>query len=102
MDMILTQRMIDAAEAERSGLVSRVVPADQLMNETIKIATKIAGLSHPVVKAAKQVVNAAAELPLSAGLKHERVQFHLMFDLADQKEGMAAFLEKRPAKFDNR
>jgi enoyl-CoA hydratase len=102
MDMILTHRMIDASEAERSGLVSRVVPADQLMTEAMKIATKIASLSHPVVKAAKQVVNAAAEMPLHAGLKLERDQFHLMFDLSDQKEGMAAFLEKRPAKFDNR
>jgi enoyl-CoA hydratase len=102
MDMILTQRMIDAVEAERAGLVSRIVPADQLFDEALKIATKIAGLSHPIVKAAKQVVNAAAELPLSAGLKQERDMFHLMFDLADQKEGMAAFLEKRPAKFENR
>jgi enoyl-CoA hydratase len=102
MDIILTQRMIDANEAERAGLVSRVVLADQLMNEAMALATKIAGLSHPVAKAAKQVVNAAAELPLSAGLKLERNLFHSMFDLIDQKEGMAAFLEKRPAKFENR
>ncbi len=102
MDMILTHRMIDAGEAERSGLVSRVVPADQLMKEALAMAAKIAGLSHPVVKAAKQAVKAAEELPLSAGLKLERDLIHSMFDLHDQKEGMAAFLEKRTPKFENR
>jgi enoyl-CoA hydratase len=102
MDMILAGRMIDAGEAERSGLVSRVVPADKLMDEALAIAAKIASLSQPVAKAAKQAVNAAAELPMSAGLKLERDLIHTMFDLDDQKEGMAAFLEKRAAKFENR
>ncbi len=102
MEMILTGRMIDAAEAERSGLVSRVVPAEKLLDEALAVATKIAGQSHPVIKAAKQAVNAAAELPLGAGLKLERELIHSMFDLHDQKEGMSAFLEKRPAKFENR
>lgn len=102
MDMILTGRMIDAGEAERSGLVSRVVPSDKVMDEAIIIATKIASLSHPVVKAAKQAVTAAAELPLSAGMKLERNLIHSMFDLRDQKEGMAAFLEKRAPNFENR
>ena len=102
MEMILTGRMIDAAEADRIGLVSRVVPSEKLLDEALAVATKIAGLSHPVAKAAKQAVKAAEELPLSAGLKLERELIHAMFDLADQKEGMAAFLEKRPAKFENR
>ncbi len=102
MDMILTGRMIDAGEAERSGLVSRVVAAAQVMEEAILVATKIAALSRPVAKAAKYAVNSAAELPLSEGLKLERSAIHAMFDLYDQKEGMAAFLEKRTAKFENR
>jgi enoyl-CoA hydratase len=102
MDMILSGRMIDAGEAERAGLVSRVVPADKLMDEAVAVAAKIASLSHPVTKAAKQAVSAAAELPMSAGLKLERELIHSMFDLNDQKEGMAAFLEKRPPKFENR
>ena len=102
MEMILTGRMIDAAEADRIGLVSRVVPTEKLMDEALAVATKIAALSRPVTKAAKQAVKAAEELPLSAGLKLERELIHAMFDLHDQKEGMAAFLEKRPAKFENR
>ncbi len=102
MDMILTGRMIDASEAERSGLVARVVPAEKVMEEALFIATKIAGLSHPVAKVAKRAVNAAAELPLSVGLELERQLVHSMFDLHDQKEGMAAFLEKRAPKFENR
>ena len=102
MDMILTGRMIDAVEAERIGIVSRIVPVDQLMAEALAVATKIAGLSRPVVKAAKQAVLAASELPISEGLKLERKLIHSMFDLHDQKEGMAAFIEKRPPKFENR
>ncbi len=102
MDIILTHRMMDATEAERCGLVARVVPFDTLMEEAMAAAAKIAALSQPVVKAAKQAVKAADELPLSAGLKRERELIHAMFDLADQKEGMAAFLEKRTAKFENR
>jgi enoyl-CoA hydratase len=101
MDMILTQRMIDANEAERAGLVSRVVPAETLMLEALAVAAKIAQLSHPVVKFAKQAVNAAANLPLAEGLKLERDLIHDCFGLHDQKEGMAAFLEKRAAKFEN-
>jgi enoyl-CoA hydratase len=102
MEMILTHRMIDAAEAERFGLVARVVPVERLMEEALASAAKIASLSQPVVKAAKQAVKAADELPLSAGLKLERELIHSMFDLADQKEGMAAFLEKRPPRFEDR
>ena len=102
MDMILTGRMIDASEAERSGLISRMVPSDKIMQEALVIATKVAGLSHPVATAAKLAINAAAELALSAGLKLERDLVHSMFDLHDQKEGMAAFLEKRTPKFENR
>ncbi len=102
MDMILTGRMIDAAEADRIGLVSRVVPSEKLMDEALVVATKVAALSHPVARAAKQAVKAAEELPLSAGLKLERELIHAMFDLHDQKEGMAAFLEKRAPKFENR
>ena len=101
MEMILTGRLIDAAEADRIGLVSRVVPTEKLMDEALAVATKVAALSRPVAKAAKQAVKAAEELPLSAGLKLERELIHAMFDLHDQKEGMAAFLEKRPAKFEN-
>lgn len=102
MDMILTGRMIDASEAERSGLVSRVVAADKVLDEAVALAAKIASLSHPVARAAKQAVTSAAELPLTAGLKRERDLIHSMFDLQDQKEGMAAFLEKRTPKFENR
>ena len=102
MEMILTGRMIDAAEAERIGLVSRIFPAAQLMAEALAIAAKIAGLSQPVVRAAKQAVLAAFELPMDEGLKLERGLIHSMFDLHDQKEGMAAFLEKRPARFTHR
>ncbi len=102
MDMILTGRMIDAAEANQIGLVSRVVPSEKLMDEALVVATKVAALSRPVARAAKQAVKAAEELPLSAGLKLERELIHAMFDLHDQKEGMAAFLEKRAPKFENR
>ena len=102
MDMILTGRMIDAVEAERSGIVSRLVPAESLQEEVLVLATKIASLSHPVAKAAKQAVLAAFELPISEGLHLERKLIHSMFALHDQKEGMAAFLEKRTPKFENR
>jgi enoyl-CoA hydratase len=101
MDMVLTARMMDAAEAEKSGLVARVVAPENLMQEAMSAAQKIANLSQPVVKAAKRAVNAAAELPLSAGLKVERELIHSMFDLNDQKEGMTAFLEKRSPRFEN-
>jgi enoyl-CoA hydratase len=102
MDMCLTGRMMDAAEAERSGLVSRVVPAAELVEEALKIAAKIADFSLPAVMMAKEAVNRSYETTLAEGLRFERRVFHSMFALADQKEGMAAFTEKRPARFQNR
>ena len=99
MEMILTGRMMDAAEAERSGLVSRVVPLAELMTTAMEAAKKIAGLSANAVMLTKEMVNAAYETPLSQGVKLERRLFHSLFAFEDQKEGMAAFIEKRPAKF---
>jgi enoyl-CoA hydratase len=99
MDMVLTGRMMDSAEAERSGLVSRVVPADKLMQEAIDVATAIASMSLPSVMMAKEAVNRAWESPLSEGLLFERRAFHSLFGTDDQKEGMKAFLEKRPPDF---
>ena len=95
MDLCLTGRMMDAAEAERSGLVSRVVPADQLMGEVMTAAEKIASMSHPAAAMAKEAVNRAFETPLSEGLSVERNLFHATFALEDRSEGMAAFIEKR-------
>ena len=102
MDMVLTGRMMDAAEAERSGLVSRVVPAGELIEEALKAAAKIAEFSLPAVMMAKEAVNRSYETTLSEGLRFERRLFHSMFALEDQKEGMAAFAEKRTAIFKNR
>jgi len=102
MDMILTGRMMDAAEAERSGLVARVVPAAQLMDEAMKMAETIASMSLPSVLAAKEAINRAFETSLAEGIMFERRIFHSLFATEDQKEGMAAFIEKRPAKFKNR
>ncbi|MBA3447938.1 MAG: enoyl-CoA hydratase [Pseudaminobacter sp.] len=102
MDMCLTGRMMDAAEAERSGLVSRVVPAGELLEEVLKVAAKIAEFSMPAVMMAKEAVNRSYETTLAEGLRFERRLFHSMFALDDQKEGMAAFLEKRTANFRNR
>ena len=102
MDMCLTGRMMDAAEAERSGLVSRVVPLAELMTETLAIASKIAGLSQPAVLMNKEAVNRAYETTLAEGLRFERRVFHSMFAFEDQKEGMAAFVEKRAPNFRNR
>lgn len=102
MDMCLTGRMMDAAEAERSGLVSRVVPVADLIEETLKAAVKIAGFSLPAVMMTKEAVNRSYETTLTEGLRFERRVFHSMFALDDQKEGMAAFAEKRPANFTNR
>lgn len=102
MDMVLTGRMMDAAEAERAGLVSRVVPSDQLVSEALKAAEKIAGFSLPAVMMAKESVNRSYETTLSEGLRFERRLFHSMFALEDQKEGMAAFVEKRPPHFQNK
>jgi enoyl-CoA hydratase len=102
MDMILTGRMMDAAEAERSGLVARVVPAANLMDEAMKVAETIAGMGLPSVYAAKESVNRAFETSLAEGARFERRVFHALFATEDQKEGMAAFIEKRPAKFKNK
>jgi enoyl-CoA hydratase len=92
---------MDAAEAERAGLVARVVPASALLDEAMKVAEAVASLSLPSVLAAKEAVNRALETPLSEGLRFERRIFHGLFATHDQKEGMAAFVEKRPAKFKN-
>jgi enoyl-CoA hydratase/carnithine racemase len=102
MDMVLTARMMDAAEAERSGLVSRVVPLADLLPTAMDAAHKIAGLSPNAVKIAKELVEAAYETPLSQGVRMERRLFQSLFAFEDQKEGMAAFIEKRPAKFTGR
>lgn len=102
MDMCLTGRMMDAAEAERSGLVSRVVPAAELVEEAIKAAAKIADFSLPSVMMTKEAVNRSYETTLAEGLRFERRLFHSLFALEDQKEGMAAFAEKRKPNFTNR
>ena len=102
MDLILTARMMDAAEAERAGLVSRVVPADKLMDEAMAVAAKIAGYSLPVAIMAKEAVNRAYETTLAEGVHFERRMFHATFALADQKEGMAAFVDKRKPDFKHR
>jgi enoyl-CoA hydratase len=102
MDLNLTGRMMDAAEAERAGLVSRIVPADKLLEETMAAAKKIAGFGRLAVIANKEGVNAAFESSLNEGLKLERRLFYGLFATQDQKEGMAAFIEKRPAKFENK
>ena len=101
MDMVLTGRMMDAAEAERCGLVSRIVPAADLVDEALKAAAKIADFSLPAVMMAKEAVNRSYETTLAEGLRFERRVFHSMFALDDQKEGMAAFAEKRKANFTN-
>jgi len=101
MDMVLTGRMMDAAEAERSGLVSRIVPNDKLVEEAVKIAAQIAALSRPAVFAAKEAVNRAYETTLAEGVRFERRLFHATFATQDQKEGMAAFIEKRKPAFKN-
>jgi enoyl-CoA hydratase len=102
MDMILTGRQMDAAEAERAGLVSRIVPMDKLIDEAMAAATKIAALSPLAVMINKDMVNQAYETTLSAGLAYERRLFHSLFAFEDQKEGMAAFIDKRPASFKGR
>ncbi len=102
MDLVLTGRMMDAAEAERSGLVARVVPAASLMEEALKTAETIASMSLPSVLAAKEAVNRAFETSLAEGIRFERRIFHGLFATHDQKEGMAAFVEKRKAEFKNR
>jgi enoyl-CoA hydratase len=99
MDLVLTGRLMDADEAERAGLVSRVVATDQLLDETLAIAEKIASMSLPAAYAAKEAVAHAHESTLSAGVQFERRTFHATFALADRAEGMAAFVEKRPPSF---
>jgi enoyl-CoA hydratase len=102
MEMCLTGRMMDAAEAERSGLVSRIVPAAELVNEAVKAAETIAEMSLPIVMMTKETINRSYETTLAEGIRFERRVFHSMFATADQKEGMAAFVEKRKPKFENR
>jgi enoyl-CoA hydratase len=102
MDLILTGRMMDAQEAERSGVVARIVPLATLLDEALKVAETIAALSLPSVLAAKEAVNSAFETSLAEGVRFERRVFHSLFATADQKEGMAAFVQKRPAKFENK
>jgi len=99
MEMVLTGRMMDAEEAERAGLVSRVIPAAALIEEAVKTAATIAGMAPLAVKANKEMVNAAFEMPLAQGVQFERRLFNGLFGTQDQKEGMAAFVEKRPGKW---
>jgi enoyl-CoA hydratase len=99
MEMSLTGRLMDAAEAERSGLVSRVVPADKLLEDAIKTAETIASMSLPAAMMTKESINRAYETTLAEGIRFERRVFHATFAMEDQKEGMAAFIEKRKANF---
>ena len=102
MELVLTGRTIGADEAERAGLVSRIVPSDGLLDEAFAVASTIAGMSLPAAMLAKEAVNAAHETLLEGGLRFERRIFHSLFATDDQKEGMLAFLEKRPPSFRNR
>jgi 1,4-dihydroxy-2-naphthoyl-CoA synthase len=99
MDLCLTARMMDAQEAERAGLVSRVVPAERLIEEAVAAAERIAGFSSPVVMMVKEAVNRAYESSLTEGLLFERRSFHAVFALVDKEEGMRAFVEKRKPQF---
>jgi enoyl-CoA hydratase len=102
MEMCLTGRMMDATEAERSGLVAKVVPADHLLDEALKTAEAIAAMPPLAAIAVKEMVNAAFEIPLSQGIRFERRLFHGLFGTEDQKEGMTAFVEKRPGNWKGR
>jgi enoyl-CoA hydratase len=102
MDLCLTGRMMDATEAERAGLVSRIVPAGKLLEEAISVAARIASMSQPVAMMVKEAVNRAFETTLAEGVRFERRLFHATFGTGDQKEGMAAFIEKRKPAFSNR
>ncbi|GGH06247.1 enoyl-CoA hydratase [Alsobacter metallidurans] len=101
MEMCLTGRMMDAAEAERAGLVSRVVPAAELVDEALKVAAQIAGMSLPIAMMTKESVNRSYETTLAEGIRFERRVFHAMFATQDQKEGMSAFVDKRKPGFTN-
>ncbi|WP_342359940.1 enoyl-CoA hydratase [Terrarubrum flagellatum] len=102
MEMCLTGRMMDAAEAERAGLVSRIVPVDSLVEDAVKTATTIAEMSLPIAMMTKESINRAYETTLAEGVRFERRVFHAMFATADQKEGMSAFVEKRAPRFENK
>ena len=102
MDLILTARTMDAAEAERAGLVARIVPLADLMTEAVKAAETIAAMSLPSLMLAKECVNRAFETTLAEGVRFERRVFHSLFATEDQKEGMAAFIDKRVPDFKNR
>lgn len=102
MEMVLTGRMMDAEEAERCGLVSRIVPVAELLDDAIKTAGKIAAMSRPSVMIAKESVNRAYETTLAEGIRFERRVFHSLFATEDQKEGMQAFIDKRKAEFKNK
>ncbi|WP_375393157.1 enoyl-CoA hydratase [uncultured Sphingomonas sp.] len=102
MEMCLTGRMMDAAEAERAGLVSRIVPAGELVDEAVKVATQIAAMAPLAAKAIKEMVDAAFETPLTQGIRFERRLFHGLFGTEDQKEGMTAFVEKRAGAWKGR
>ena len=102
MDLCLTGRMMDAAEAERCGLVARVVPSASLMDEAMRVAETIASMSLPALMVAKEAVDAAFETTLAEGIRFERRTFQALFATSDQKEGMVAFVEKRPPNFQNR
>jgi enoyl-CoA hydratase len=102
MDLCLTGRMMGAEEAERAGLVSRIVPAAKLLEEAMKVAETIAAMSLPIAMMTKETVNQAYETTLSAGIRFERRLFHSMFAISDQKEGMTAFVEKREPSFKHR
>jgi enoyl-CoA hydratase len=102
MDLCLTGRMMDAAEAERAGLVARIVPADKLLDEALAVAAKIAEMSRPIAMMVKEAVNRSYETTLAEGIRFERRLFHSTFATEDQKEGMAAFIDKRKPAFKNR
>ena len=102
MELVLTGRLMGAEEAERCGLVARILPADKLLEEALKTARTIAALSLPAVLMAKEAVERAYETPLSEGVRFERRLFYSLFATHDQKEGMTAFIEKRPPRFENR